>query len=902
MSSIFDEARSKALEEAEGLLIHQSEAVMAYLTEKHGEELAATQIRLESEGLREGITRFFDRLESKIGRTEASQAVPFKNLVSHACEKLSAKLDEWMIYQTTKVRRKHIAAKLLAGADTYKLSFVAVSTLLNQYAAIEIGRGEPYVLAHAISDIGRAIEDEIRFGLIRDAEEAQFYKTVKPNLDKRIGHTFKRVYMSKVEEDLTNKALLAEWDKWPAVDAYNVGLVFIDILSQNLGMFTLVNYQRDRTAKSMMQKVVMTSEWVEALINTSANNSMMVALRQPCVIPPKPWRTPIGGGYYLKGKKPLLVMRTRNKQAIERLYDVHMPDVYEALNIAQKTAWRINTEVLKVAQSVYSQAHTDLDAMPQRDPLPLPLRPLEDAPKAEWDVWKKQAAEIYRIDGARKSKRLAINYTIQSAAKYDEFLEIFFPYNLDWRGRLNAVPQFNPQGSDLTKGLLTFAASAAEPIGAEGIKWLAIHGASRAGIDGMDKAPLEVAEKWVYDNEEMILGIAADPLTNTLWQTVDEPFCFLAFCFEWAQVKEHGEDYPSSLPLSFDGSCSGIQHFSCMLRDEVGGAAVNLIPSVKMNDIYQLVADKANIQLDEDALQGSETSYGEREDASGNAYVTTQYGTKILAQAWKDHGVTRSTTKRPTMTLPYGSGRFGFTDQIMEDTVRPALDRGEGLMFDDLNKAKAPQSCQYLAGVLWESLGKTVTKSVEAMAWLQHAASLLSAEVKDPKTKEVLRPRLPIFWTTLDGLPIWHEYRKDATTSIDCVLFSGRRYRVSGVPTGAYEIDPYKQRSGISPNFTHSMDGTHLRKTVVHSRRKYNIKSFHIIHDSFGTIAAKAGCLFKAVREQMVETYDGNDVLEDFRDQFISQLHETQIDKLKPIPERGTLDLQGILETEYSFR
>ena len=98
------------------------------------------------------------------------------------------------------------------------------------------------------------------------------------------------------------------------------------------------------------------------------------------------------------------------------------------------------------------------------------------------------------------------------------------------------------------------------------------------------------------------------------------------------------------------------------------------------------------------------------------------------------------------------------------------------------------------------------------------------------------------------------------------------------------------------------MDATHLRKTVVYARRKYGIKSFHLIHDSFGTTAAQAGNLFKAVREQMVATYEHNDVLEDFREQFQSQLHDSQLSKLKPIPEKGTLDLRGILESEFCFR
>lgn len=114
-------------------------------------------------------------------------------------------------------------------------------------------------------------------------------------------------------------------------------------------------------------------------------------------------------------------------------------------------------------------------------------------------------------------------------------------------------------------------------------------------------------------------------------------------------------------------------------------------------------------------------------------------------------------------------------------------------------------------------------------------------------------------------------------------------------------IDRYKQRSGIAPNFVHSQDGSHLRMTIVHASRAYGIKSFAVIHDSFGTIPADAGDLFKAVRESMVKTYAGNDVLADFYEQFECQLHESQIAKMPPLPKKGNLDIYKILESDFAF-
>ncbi|UZT50225.1 DNA-directed RNA polymerase [Enterobacter phage 02_vB_Eclo_IJM] len=124
---------------------------------------------------------------------------------------------------------------------------------------------------------------------------------------------------------------------------------------------------------------------------------------------------------------------------------------------------------------------------------------------------------------------------------------------MDWRGRVYAVPMFNPQGNDMQKGLLTLAVG--KPIGAEGFKWLKVHGANCAGVD---KVTFEERIKWVEDNHDNILAAAKSPMDSIdWWGRLDSPFCFLAFCFEYAGVMHHGLSYSCSLPIAFDGSCSG---------------------------------------------------------------------------------------------------------------------------------------------------------------------------------------------------------------------------------------------------------------------------------------------------------------------------------------------------------
>ena len=154
---------------------------------------------------------------------------------------------------------------------------------------------------------------------------------------------------------------------------------------------------------------------------------------------------------------------------------------------------------------------------------------------------------------------------------------------------------------------------------------------------------------------------------------------------------------------------------------------------------------------------------------------------------------------------------------------------------------------------------------------------------------------------TPDGFPVWQEYHKRDQARLKLTFLGQANVFMTYNKGEAKEIDAHKQESGIAPNFVHSQDGSHLRTTVVHAHEAYGIESFALIHDSFGTIPAHAGNLFKAVRETFVGTYEHHDVLADFREQFIDQLHETQMEKMPPLPKRGTLDIREIIKSQFAF-
>ena len=100
-----------------------------------------------------------------------------------------------------------------------------------------------------------------------------------------------------------------------------------------------------------------------------------------------------------------------------------------------------------------------------------------------------------------------------------------------------------------------------------------------------------------------------------------------------------------------DGTCNGLQIFSLLLRDEIGGVGVNLVPTEQPQDIYQRVADETTSEL----RRILETSPASEEG--------------VWAERWLQSGVDRKLCKRPVMTLPYGVTRFSVRSFVY-DIVR----------------------------------------------------------------------------------------------------------------------------------------------------------------------------------------------------------------------------------------
>jgi DNA-directed RNA polymerase len=113
-------------------------------------------------------------------------------------------------------------------------------------------------------------------------------------------------------------------------------------------------------------------------------------------------------------------------------------------------------------------------------------------------------------------------------------------------------------------------------------------------------------------------------------------------------------------------------------------------------------------------------------------------------------------------------------------------------------------------------------------------------------------------------------------------------------------LDRRKQSAGISPNWVHSLDASHLMITI-NTCAENGITDFAMIHDSYATYACDTELLGICLRKAFVAQYSHYDVLADFRARISSQLSPENLEKLLPLPEKGALDPAAVLRSEYFF-
>jgi DNA-directed RNA polymerase len=601
----------------------------------------------------------------------------------------------------------------------------------------------------------------------------------------------------------------------------------------------------------------------------------------PCREAPEPWRAVGAGGYWDERSrlgthfvrastrpKSLAIIRTAFNNG------TLAPHV-SGVNALQAVPWRINSAVLSLVQWA-DQWVRGADERKIKGIVANPVAEVELLTPEAWAALDQKERQLLSYErGVRRrhnravtGDRVQFTQDIEQARALLDVPAFWTPINCDFRGRIYGVPSFNFQRNDTVRSLFQFAEGM--PLGDDGLYWLKIHVANSGAFDKIDKAPFAERIAWVDQNIERIKALAWDPKGQVQWwMQADAPFLFVAASLELTAALSAGPTYVTRLPVSFDGSCSGLQHLCAMTRAPEG-ALVNLTPSDRPQDVYQTVASLVSTRISADATSATPE-------------------VAALAKLCLDYGIDRRLVKRNVMTFPYSSKARGMRDQLVEDHMEKLelkVLTGE-LAAHPFGEDNGRLAADYLAKHAYAAIQQIVALPAQAMGFLQQCARALAHEGK------------PLTWTTPTGLPWINRYHKPTTEDINLVL-QDRPVRLRVATGDEPEIWKTRAANAVAPNFVHACDASHLLRTV-NACVAEGITSIATVHDSFGCHAPHARRFNQIIREQFVAMYEEHDVLAEVLASAKRDLTDHNWHRLPETPTYGNLQLKDILHAQYAF-
>ncbi|MFH0965001.1 MAG: DNA-directed RNA polymerase [Planctomycetota bacterium] len=594
----------------------------------------------------------------------------------------------------------------------------------------------------------------------------------------------------------------------------------------------------------------------------------------PMVRPPQRWTAQRTGGYFEGLRTPRFAGRGERRPP--RVNEA----VREAVNVLDATPWRINRRILGVLKADGVKLRDEAKGLYARlDELPRSLKKREEMLAQQGQIGGQADPRFMELlyaagERAKIFSRLRwireLPFKLKIAERFADEPSIWFPHRIDFRGRAYPIPELlNHHGDDVCRGLLEFAEG--KELTEKGRKWLKIHLANRCGHD---KESFDERLKWVQEHDGEIKGWAADPLKNTCWRDVEDPYQALA-----AAIALNDEEAAKHLPVHVDASNSGWQQYAAMLRDADAGRETNLVPAESPADLYGMVGRLL--------ARAKERTFktGPGQPGAGNVWVNLLPDGPPIPMECFD----RRNLKSVIMTLAYGATEWrrrgklrgklrdliGYVD-IYEDE-----DGKLYRVFGASDAAILKEVVEQLSKELRAELGKSFPRVLEAWDWLQDCGKRIAG-----KGQETVR------WTTPLGMEVEQPYRDERTKR--------QRTKLGRVSVNVWSencpIDDKKQARAFAPNFVHSIDAAHMMRTAQ-ACGKAGIH-FAAVHDCFWTHAENMDGMRDILREEFVRVHE-----EPLLEALWRQMRKRypSVVRIDRPPALGDLDIRSVLGSPYCF-
>jgi len=625
----------------------------------------------------------------------------------------------------------------------------------------------------------------------------------------------------------------------------------------------------------------------------------------PMLVPPKPWISHTSGAYLIQDTKLIKVSEASaaaHESLVESLPPGGLNPILDSINQLSAVPWIVNKPVLELAGKLFMD-QSDKELLSKAV---LPLHPDNvSAPELSQGLQEvlanRASLTTEQVDEYRRylhSKSLQTQiksetYSLWCSALYRLSLAkhfqddvLWFPHNIDFRGRCYPIPsQLNHMGADLARSLLIFAKG--KKLGKDGLSWLKLHCINLTGT--MKRESVAARLKHAEAILPNILQSATSPLEGERWWLEsDDPWQTYSVCVEIKKALEHPggpEDYTSHLPLHQDGSCNGLQHYAALGRDKLGARSVNLVPADVPQDVYSEIAAIVDRKREEDSQAGNEIA-------------------KTL-----EGFIKRKVVKQTVMTTVYGVTKYGATLQIAKQLKD----------LPDYPMDHVDLASKYLSHKTFESLNEMFTASQEIQNWFTECAMIIS---KDCYSN--------VSWVTPLGFPVIQPYnkmeeKKENKVTLQMTNMFKQARNVSAKEETRVKVNTVRNKNGFAPNFIHSLDSSHMMLTSMDLWSKG--VTFASVHDCFWTHAADVEIMNKACRDQFISLHS-SPILENLSTHFLKKFvivpdsllekklrEETLARKLqardmerkkremlfKNLPRKGELDLGVINDSVYFF-
>ncbi|KAF5002085.1 hypothetical protein FGRMN_568 [Fusarium graminum] len=801
-----------------------------------------------------------------------------------------------------------IYGPILRLGDPTRLAAVTILTILNTSALQGVDKG--VIIQRLLNDVARVAQEDIHTQLREKA--AREHRRLR-----KVKFTGTQEEAQEPEGKIIADAQESAGVKDPALGAWSVqvrarvGSILIKTLIETAKVNVVKQHPISKERISQLQPafshmqaprkgkkvgvLLINADLVERLKREPMGD--FIAKHLPMVSQPLPWKNNNEGGF-LASKATLI--RVKSGDVEQKLYTKaaikrgDMDQVFKGLDVLGRTPWRINNQVLDVMVEAWNSGDA-IANMPTLTPdLTVPDEPTTSDPLIR-RAWIRSVKAVENERSALHSQRCYMNLQLEIARAFRKQV-IYFPHNMDYRGRAYPLPTYlNHMGADHTRALLKFADG--KQLGEKGLKWLKIH---MANLYGFDKASFDEREAFTTENLPNIIESAENPLGGSRWWLkAEDAWQCLAACFELkaAYELEDPTQYVSNLPVHQDGTCNGLQHYAALGGDTWGAQQVNLMPGSRPADVYTAVADLVKQSIAKDAENGIEL------------------GKNCLGK------ITRKVVKQTVMTNVYGVTFSGAKHQVCKqlDALYPNMFKETGIP----NLVTATYIAKHIFGALgtmfrgahdiqfWlGKIGARVCKALTPAQLDQLADEMEKADASAPRlTKDKLLDELTqqfrstVVWTTPLRMPVVQPYRKSVTREIRTCLQA-----ISYPTQGQTEpVDRRKQLQGFPPNFIHSLDASHMLLSALKCD-ELGLK-FAAVHDSFWTHAADVDVMNGVLRDAFIRIHEEDVVgrlAAEFEARYRGSVYLTNIptdspagQKIKEFRKESKLNLKEELLLEH---